>query len=856
MKKQLLLFLATFLPIIVSADDFGTIGIKNEVRWTYVEATQTLTISGKGQMNYYHGYNGAPWYPYRNKITTAIIEDGVTNVGFYAFYQCSNLNSITIPNSVESIGEAAFCGCSNLTSITIPNSVTGIENSAFLNCSGLTSITIPNSVTSIQWNVFEGCSGLTSITIPNNVTSIGGDLFPGCSGLTSIIVEPGNTKYDSRDNCNAIIETETNTLISGCNKTIIPYGVTKIDGFAFSGRSALTSITIPNSVTSIGDYAFANCSGLTSITIPNSVKSIGQKAFYGCYFSIDNFINNTSLSSTDNLYWWANIIDQETSDGLLIKGKTIVKCRFGATSVTIPNNVTTIGSSAFSGCSGLTSITIPNSVTSIGSSAFNGCSSLSTIHISDLVWWCNTFSSFSNSNLMDNAHHLYLGDQEITNLEIPDGITTISSGTFYNCAYLTSITIPNSVTNIGSDAFEGCDNLLTINSEITEPFNCRYVFSTNTLRKGTLYVPAGTKDLYTRFDGWREFLKIEEVGGEPEIYNLAFVVDNKELSAQNVEVGTAIAPPTKDGEGNTITWYTYPSTMPAHDLVVYGMVVKPTPEPAPTKYTLTYMLDGQQYKQLAIEEGATVAKETEPSKEGYSFSGWQNEPTTMPGRNVTVTGSFTIKSYRLSFIAENRELSAKNQQYGSAITAPTADGEGNTITWYTYPSTMPDHDLVVYGMVVKQPEPEVFVWLTLKDGQGTTTLKVKQGTEQALTITPEEGWKLLTVTMDGQDVTAQVKDGGTLTTPAIMQDATIAVVYEQEVPSEVAAARQSKADIKVVDDGVVISNAEANTRCTVYASNGQQVVSTVIDGGSRKITLPKGQVYVLTLGTRTLKFAL
>ena len=336
------------------------------------------------------------------------------------------------------------------------------------------------------------------------------------------------------------------------------------------------------------------------------------------------------------------------------------------------------------------------------------------------------------------------------------------------------------------------------------------------------------------------------------MYRLSFVVDNKELLAQNVETGTAITPPAKDGDGNAITWYTYPSTMPAHDLVVYGMVVKPTS----AKYTLSYILDGKQYKQETIEEGAMVAKETEPSKEGYTFSGWQNEPTTMPGRNVTVNGNFTINSYRLSFIAENRELSAKNQQYGSAITAPATDGEGNAITWYTYPSTMPAHDLVVYGMVVKQAEPEVFVWQTVKDGQGTTKVRVKQGTEQVLAITPEEGWKLLTVTMDGQDVTAQLKDGGTLTTPAIMQDATIAVVYEQEVSSEVAAARQSKAIVKVVDDGVVISNAEADTRCTVYASSGQQVVSTVIDGGSRKIALPKGQVYVLTLGTRTLKFSL
>lgn len=449
-----------------------------------------------------------------------------------------------------------------------------------------------------------------------------------------------------------------------------------------------------------------------------------------------------------------------------------------------------------------------------------------------------------------------MNGQEVTNLKIPNGVTSIGVRAFVCCSGLSSITIPNSVTSIGSNAFGGCDNLMTVNSEIMEPFNCS-TFPENTLRKGTLYIPAGTKDLYTRFDGWREFLKIEEVGGEPQLFHLTFVVNNEKIEEQDIEVGAAISlPASTDSEGNAISWYTYPSTMPAHDLVVYGMAVKPTPEPAPTKYTLTYMLDGQQYKQESIEEGATVAKETEPAKEGYAFGGWQNEPTTMPGWNVTVTGSFTINSYRLSFIAENRELSAKNLQYGSAITAPTADSEGNAIAWYTYPETMPAHDLVVYGLVVKQPEPEVFVWLTMKDGQGTTRIKVKQGAEQVLTITPDEGWKVVSVIMDGTDVTAQVGQDGSFTTSAIMQDATIVVVYEQEVPSEVAAARQSKADVKVVDDGVVISNAEADTRCTVYASNGQQVVSTVLDGGTRKITLPKGQVYVLTLGARTLKFAL
>ena len=258
----------------------------------------------------------------------------MTSIGQRAFRDCSGLTSIEIPNSVTSIGERAFQNCSGLTSIVIPNSVTNIDGSAFYGCSGLTSIEIPNSVTSIGDQTFSGCSGLTSIEIPNSVTSIGDYAFEGCSGLTSINVESGNTKYDSRDNCNAIIEISSNTLIAGCKNTIIPNSVTSIGSDAFSGCSGLTSIVIPNSVTSIGDYAFQSCRGLTSIKIPNSVTSIGTQAFFGCS---------------------------------------------GLTSIEIPNSVTSIGSRAFTGCSGLTSILIPISVTIIASSAFSDCSSLTSV---------------------------------------------------------------------------------------------------------------------------------------------------------------------------------------------------------------------------------------------------------------------------------------------------------------------------------------------------------------------------------------------------------------------------------------------------------------------------------------------
>ena len=161
-------------------------------------------------------------------------------------------------------------------------SVTSLGDNCFSSCYRLTSITIPNTVTSLGKGCFELCSDLTSITIPNSVTSLGDGCFAGCDGLESIVVEADNPVYDSRDNCNAIIETSTNQMIAGCKNSQIPNTVTSLGASCFSGCSGLTSITIPNSVTSLGDWCFAFCDGLTSITIPNSVTSLGASCFSGC----------------------------------------------------------------------------------------------------------------------------------------------------------------------------------------------------------------------------------------------------------------------------------------------------------------------------------------------------------------------------------------------------------------------------------------------------------------------------------------------------------------------------------------------------------------------------------------------
>ena len=391
-------------------------------------------------------------------IIECLIEEGTIVICDYAFHLCDGLSVIKIPQSVKSIGDMAFCGCELLTSILLPKKIKKISYKLFCGCESLVSIAIPNKVTSIGEEAFSSCKHLSSIIIPKSVEDIGEGAFSYTESLNSISVAPDNLYYDSRDNCNAIIESASNTLIAGCVSTIIPLDVEIIGPAAFMGIINLLSILLPNNVKKISSDAFCDCESLNQITIPESVIHIGDGAFAGCKcitsihipknikeIGIGAFAYNDKLKAIrvapDNLYYDSrdncNAIIESASNTLIA----------GCVSTIIPNSVMTIGEDAFRGCN-IISITIPDGVTSIGTGAFYLCKNLECIHLPN--------------SLTEIGNFAFGMCKKMTFLSIPDSVCTIGKGTFMSCKQLEFLRIPKSTKEIQAQTFFLCEKLDTV----------------------------------------------------------------------------------------------------------------------------------------------------------------------------------------------------------------------------------------------------------------------------------------------------------------------------------------------------------------------------------------------------------
>lgn len=317
-------------------------------------------------------------------------------------------------------------------------------------------------------------ASVTEVIIKTGVTSIGNYAFWDCEELASVT---------------------------------IPDSVTSIGNYAFEGCIGLTSITIPNSVTSIGSYAFDGCTGLTSITIPDSVTSIGKYAFKGCIGLENVYINSianwcnigTHGPAHYNLYLNGKLVkDLVIPNSVTSINDSAFSGCIGLTSVTIPDSVTDIGRYAFSKCTELTSITIPDSVKKIGIYAFVDCEKLEKVNITDLSAWCSLDFFYWNNyckNPLFYAENLYLNGELVTNLIIPDNVTSIGSGAFVGCRSITSVTIPSSVKNVGKGAFIGCNNIeLIIFDEGTTAIQADLFESSSKIKK--IYIPKSITVIY------------------------------------------------------------------------------------------------------------------------------------------------------------------------------------------------------------------------------------------------------------------------------------------------------------------------------------------------------------------------
>ncbi len=430
-------------------------------------------------------------------VTYNSVSYSVTSIGEYAFYECSGLASVTIPNSVTSIGNSAFQSCSGLTSpvynahvfafmptsysgaYTIPDGIESIAGGAFSGCSGLTSVTIPNSVTSIGDDAFNYCTGLTSVTIPNSVTSIGNYAFYGCSGLTSVT---------------------------------IPISVTSIGTWAFRGCSGLTSITIPNSVTSIGNGAFAYCTGLSSAEAPAGFFDVPEADWPHCTKILSQVtVNGGEL--TENALLFINR-SYKTLQTLDVSGVTntefadeAFKGCYNLQQLVLPEGLQKVSYMMVAGCINLQSIDIPASVEEIEQRAFEDCRSIQSI----------TFGGSANpapgrfnapaaaSQLRRIGNWAFYNAHELQNLEIPEGVEEIGDGAFYGCTYLEEMVLPSSVQSIGDNCFALCAKLTKITCNAVTPPAIEAKTFFDVKRQIPVYVPDEAVSAYEDDTYWQEF---------------------------------------------------------------------------------------------------------------------------------------------------------------------------------------------------------------------------------------------------------------------------------------------------------------------------------------------------------------
>ena len=551
-------------------------------------------------------------------------------------------------------------------------------------------------VTAIGKTAFKDCFELTSISIPSSVTTIKGYAFVNCTNLKAVYI----TSISAW--CNISFEALSVVLDYKWESNPLYYA-----HHLFLNGEEVKNLVIPNDVTSINDYSFIGCSNIETVSILPNLKTINTGAFNSCTGL--NAVYITDLSSWCKMTLYSSPLSY--AHHLFLNGeeiKTLIipdgitELKYGVfaggsvfSTISIPQTVTEIGPYAFSDCSNVKEIEIPNSVSSIGHSAFRSCQSIESLSIPNNV---NSIDSYAFS-----------GCTGLSVINFSNTITTINEAMFQNCSNLSKIIIPNQVVKIERNAFEGCSKLseVYIGSGVTEldykafgsctelldvycysdiiPYN-NGAFTDSYVEYATLHVKENLINSYQ--SNWYEFGKYARL---PEI---DYIVDDELYKKDYIIIGTKIYPikePAKEGHSFS-GWSEMPETMPDHDVTVTGSFTV-------NSYYLTYIVDEDEYKTYEVKYGTIITPEAEPTKEGHTFSGWSEIPETMPANDVTITGSFIVNKYKVTYIIDGEVFATDYVEYGSTIVPPTvSEKEGFTFDgWANVPETMPAHDVTIYG---------------------------------------------------------------------------------------------------------------------------------------------------------------
>ncbi len=667
---------------------------------------------------------------YRNPYIKNVECDWNGNVEDYSFYGCTKINQIKASNG-GNIGTSAFQGITSECTANINNSGY-IGDKAFYQSTGIKTLEVGSNVTDINSSAFYECTGLTSAQLQNN-GNIGGSAIQGCTGLTTA--------------------------------TIMNKGV--IGASAFQGCTAMTTATIGEAVTGIGSEAFRGCSSLQSIVIPNAVMNLGKYAFYGC--SQMTSVKMGTGVKTISTYAFAgssSLTDMQIGS----KVETIMENAFNnckaLPEIEIPKSVKTINNYVFRGCSGLKDVLIADrdTILTLGSngssSLFSDCP-LDSVYIGGNINY-NTSSNYGYSPFYRNtslrtvvitdketeiSENEFYGCTNLQDVKIGDGVESFGNWAFSGCSSLKHFAFGMSVERIGKEAFSDCTAMESIASRSPEPPVCgSQALDDINKWECVLTVPAGNKAAYMAADQWKEFFFVEEGEAVNKFVTVSIekseggkvLVNDKEETEVSLKRGSDVTFKFIADEGHSLAQVlingedvTGQVTEGSYTLkeVFADVTVKATF--SVNSYKLIYLVDGEEYKTLDVDYGTAITPEESPEKEGYTFSGWSEIPATMPAHDVTVTGTFSINSYMLTYLLDGEEYKKMEVVYGSAITPEASPvKEGYTFSgWSEIPATMPAHDMTVTGTMI----PNLYQLVYLVDGLEYKTVDVPFGSA----ITPE-----------------------------------------------------------------------------------------------------------------------